>query len=134
MYCNKQLVQLREIGTGLRELGYRLVALSPDSPETLKPYLKEKDPGFLLLSDHEMAASRALGIAYRVDDRMNGLLMTFKIDIAAASGRNHRFLPVPSVFFVDPKSTVQFQYVNPVYQNRLSPGVILAAARAGLGK
>lgn len=112
------------------DLGYQIIAVSPDKPEVLLPSIKKAKPGYLLLSDSKMEASQAFGLAYVVDDKTMGLLKNYGIDIEAASGETHRMLPVPSVFLVSEEGRIEFTYVNPNYKVRLAPEVLLAAAEA----
>ena len=52
----------------LSELGYQLVAISPDRPARLRPTLKENELRYTLFSDSRLAAAQAFGIAYRLDE------------------------------------------------------------------
>lgn len=128
-YCNHQLAELNEVYKELLDLGFRIIAISPDSPEKLREGL-EKDPlHFTLLSDSSMKTAVAFGIAYKVDSETLKKLATYDIDLEAASGQDHHLLPVPSVFLVGTDGVVDFVYANPDYATRLDPGVLLAEAR-----
>ena len=94
------------------------------------PSQKKNELGYVLLSDSEMAASRAFGIAYRVDEETLAALKKWGIDLAQASGQTHHLLPVPAVFLIGKQGTIRFSYVNPNYRVRLGPDVLLAAAKA----
>ena len=50
-YCNKHLGQLQQADSQLRELGYRIVAISPDRPEKLKESIDKGELSYTLLSD-----------------------------------------------------------------------------------
>jgi hypothetical protein len=76
-----------------------------------------------------MAAARAYGIAYTLDNEGVAKYKQYGIDLEEASGETHHQLPVPSVFVYN-GGKMTFQYVNPDYQVRASGEVILAAARA----
>jgi len=110
------------------------VALSPDRPEILAPYREEKDYAYDLYSDASMAAARAFGIAFRLDDATRERYQGFGVDLEERSGYEHHGLPVPGVFVTNAEGVIQFTYVNPNYRVRLSPRVLLAAARAAAGK
>ena len=129
-YCTQQLGQLQTIEKKLVALGYQVIALSPDSPQNLVKAADPESSTLVLLSDSDLAAARAFGVAYRVDQPMLKKLASYKIDIEAASGKKHHLLPVPSVFLVNTNQTVEFTYVNPDYRIRLHPEVLLAAASA----
>jgi peroxiredoxin len=124
------LGQLQKIVPDLTELGYRIVAVSPDRPEKLRPSVEKNDSGIQLLSDSKMQAARAFGVAFQLDDAMVEKLNGFGIDVEEASGETHHQLPVPAVFLVGRSGRIEFQYVNPDYKVRLDPEVLLAAAKA----
>ena len=122
--------QLQKIAPELVELGYRIIAISPDRPEKLKASLDKNEFGHVLLSDSKMTAAKAFGIAYRVDDDTLKVYKNYGIDLEESSGEQHHQLPVPSVFLVGKSGRIEFQYVNPDYKVRLDPDVLLAAAKA----
>ncbi|MBW3567122.1 MAG: AhpC/TSA family protein [Proteobacteria bacterium] len=134
-YCNAQLLELRNIEAELRELGYALYFLSADSPATLSEGLDPDGadkPGYTLLADNDLNAARAFGIAFRLDEETLAMYREYGLDLAKASGRDHGSLPVPSVFIIDKTGKIAFHYVNVDYRQRLSPELLLTAARVSL--
>ena len=129
-YCNIQLSQLRLSFPGLRAIGYKLIAISPDSPESLRATLGDMSLEYTLLSDSQLDLIGALGIGFRVDDPTLEKYKGYGIDLEAASGEAHHVLPVPAVFVVDAKRIIQFHYVNPDYRIRVPGALILEAARS----
>lgn len=129
-YCNKHMAQLQEIHSDLLELGYRVLAISPDKPEFLKETVLEKDLGYTLLSDSNMEATKAFGLAFKVDDKTVERYKSNGMDLTKRSGHDHNLLPVPAVFLVNPDGMITFQYVNPDYKTRINSEVLLAAAKA----
>jgi peroxiredoxin len=129
-YCNLQLSGLRLIRKDLDALGFQLIAISPDSPAELKKTLDKDALDYRLLSDSSAEAMRAFGVGYEVDAEMLKKLSGYGIDLEKASGQTHHVLPVPSVYLVDARGTLQFSYVHPDYTVRLPEEVVLAAARA----
>jgi peroxiredoxin len=131
-FCNKHLGQLQQAEPQLRELGYRIVAVSPDRPEKLKESTDKGGLSYTLLSDSSMVAAQAFGIAFEVDAPMLEKLASYNIDIEADSGETHHLLPVPAVFIVGKDGVIDFSYANPDYKTRLASEVLLAAAKAAL--
>ena len=129
-YCNLHLSEMRHAEEELSELGFDVWFLSIDQPEVLRPSLDQADISYTLLSDSGLQASRAFGIAFRVDDETHQRYLTHNIDLEAASGESHHVLPVPSTFIVGTDGIINFAYANPKYAVRLHPDVLLAAARA----
>ncbi len=121
--------QLSKIEDQLVELGFRLVALSPDRPEELKKTLGKTEIAFDLLSDAKMDAAQGFGIAFKLDDKTKEVYRGYGIDLAKSSGEEHGLLPVPAVFLVA-GGKIRFSYVNPDYRVRLDADALLAAAKA----
>ncbi len=130
-YCNLQLQGLRLVRAELAELGYQMIAISPDSPESMRATLDTSPLDYTLLSDSEANAIRAFGLAFKVDDATLDKYREYGIDLAQASGgQTHHALPVPAVYLVGADGTLQFSYVHPDYTVRMPESVILAAAKA----
>jgi peroxiredoxin len=130
-YCNLQLQGLRLIRDKLDALGYRMIAISPDSPESMRATLDKTPIEYTLLSDSKAEAITAFGLAFRVDDDTLTKYQGYGIDLEkAAGGESHHALPVPAVYLVDAEGTLQFSYVHPDYTVRMPESVVLAAAEA----
>jgi peroxiredoxin len=85
--------------------------------------------GYTLYSDGSLAAARAFGIVYQLDDAEVARYARHGIDLEAASGHSHHQLPVPSVFLVEPGGTIRWVYSNPDYKVRPDNASLLDAAR-----
>ncbi|PKB17311.1 peroxiredoxin-like family protein [Flavobacterium sp. 5] len=123
-YCNMHLMALNDAEKELLNLGYQIIAISPDSPKNLK-ITDEKDKiNYTLLSDSDGSFSKAVGIAYQAPEN-------YKSTITAGSeGVNTTFLPVPSIFIVDQDGTIQFEYISPDFKHRISNELLIAAAKS----
>ncbi|MDT8323638.1 MAG: peroxiredoxin-like family protein [Bacteroidota bacterium] len=129
-FCNVQLGQLQSIEDELRDLGFQLIGISPDTPENLEASVGKHELSYTLLSDSRMEAARRFGVAFQLDDAMMAQYREYGLDLEAASGETHHMLPVPAVFIVNTDGRITFSYANPDYKVRLDPSVLLAAARA----
>jgi peroxiredoxin len=130
-YCNAQLSKLKTVEQQIRDAGFQIIAVSADRPPLLQSHAKENHLGYRMLSDAEMTASRALGIAFRVDDdTYEKYINSFKLDLEERAGQKHHLLPVPAVFLVNTSGIVEFSYVNPDYKTRLAPDLLLAAVKS----
>jgi len=126
------LGELREIDVQLDELGYRIIAVSADSPAKLRESLDKHELTYTLLSDSTMAGARAFGLAFQETEEGTEALKKHGLDIEAASGMTHHILPVPAAFVLGTDGKIRYQYVNPDYTTRISADVLLAAAKAAL--
>ena len=64
-FCNIHLAEMQGIENAVRDLGYQLVAISPDSKEKLSESVKKNALGYNLYSDSKLKLSQAFGIAYQ---------------------------------------------------------------------
>ncbi|MGH8035393.1 MAG: peroxiredoxin-like family protein [Lysobacterales bacterium] len=129
-YCNLHLAELRHAEQELKDMGFDIWFISIDRPELLYESLEDPGVAYTVYSDARLEATRAFGIAFRVDDVTVERYRGYDVDLEAASGENHHVLPAPSTFLVGTDGVIRFQYTNPDYTVRLHPSVLLAAARA----
>lgn len=129
-YCNKHLMALVDIIDELKASGFQILAISPDQPAKLKQTPNRDKLNYTLLSDSEMHAAKAFGIAFEVPaELVTKYKSEYQIDLEGASGQTHHLLPHPAVFIVDAKGVIRFAHVNPDYKQRLDPSAILKAAK-----
>jgi peroxiredoxin len=119
-FCNAHLAEIQVAQNEVLNLGYQIIAISPDSPENLQTTDEKQNLAYSLYSDGDGKLSQAIGIAFKAPERYSGML------IEKSDGLNKGFLPVPSVFIVDTSGKILFEYINPDYKNRLSAGLLLA--------
>lgn len=129
-YCNVHLAGLQEAEEQIIELGFQIIAVSPDLPENLQKSVEKNTLTYTLLSDSDLAFTKMMGLAFRVDQKTLDRYDRINIDLEAASGQSHKSLPVPAAYLIDKKGLVHFNYVNPNYKVRIKPGVLLAAAKS----
>jgi len=78
---------------------------------------------YSLYSDADGQLIKAMGLAFQAPEKYAGMLSD------KSGGLNEGFLPVPSVFVVDMKSKILFEYINPDYSTRLSASLLLAVLK-----
>lgn len=125
-------MQLQNIEPQLIQLGYQIIAISPDLPLKLAQTIRKHKLDYLLLSDSKMKAARAFGIAFKVDEETFKRNKNFDRDLEDASGEKHHLLPVPAAYIVGTDAIIKFEYINPNYTVRIRPDLLLAAAKAAL--
>jgi peroxiredoxin len=129
-YCEKHLSHLQEAEAPLRDLGIRLIAVSPDLPAFGKALIEKTRVGYSVLGDPKVEAARAFGLAFALDADTLKKYKGYGIDLNKHSGETHNALPVPAVILVDETGTVRFVHADPDYTKRLSNEALLEAARA----
>ena len=132
-FCNQHLGGLQSIESELVDMGFQIIAVSPDRPEKLNESVESQELSYRLLSDSDMTVAKSLGIAFKVDDEtVNKYKTEYGIDLEADSGQTHHLLPVPSAFLVGRDGAIKFAYVNPDYKVRIRPQVLLEVAKSEL--
>lgn len=129
-YCNLHLAELRLAEKELSELGFEIWFISIDKPELLYASLDQPDISYTIYSDAQLEATRAFGLAFRLDDETFDRYSEHGHDLEGASGETHHVLPAPSTYIIGVDGIISFQFTNPDYAIRLHPDVLLAAARA----
>jgi hypothetical protein len=95
----------------IRKQGLGLVAISYDSPDTLKTFAASRGITFPLLSDPGSAIIKRYGL---LNDQVDPQTRTYGI-------------PHPGTFIVDRKGTVKARFFEDAYQERYTAAAILAA-------
>jgi peroxiredoxin len=110
-YCQKQLVELKDAQAPLAERGYRLVALSYDSPEVLTRFAEQRGVGYQFLSDPGSTTIDA-----------------FKLRDPQYSPDSFAFgVPMPAIFIISPRGVVQAKLAEEGYKTRPPVSAVLAA-------
>ena len=119
-YCNEHLAELAQKEEKILELGYQIIAISPDAIDGLSNTIDKNELKYTLLSDGNGVFSEAVGIAFKAPERYGKRL--FQV----SDGENKGFLPVPAVFVVDKAGEILFEYINPNYKQRMNGDLLMA--------
>ena len=135
-YCNAQLASLRTVEPRLQQLGYQIIAITPDGVASIRNSLadtKGEKLNYTLLSDHDFSASTAFGLAYYLDDK-TAMAYKGKLGslITTEAGTDKVVLPVPAVYILNTKGEALFNYVHVNYKTRLESELLLKAAELAL--
>ncbi|WP_418512312.1 peroxiredoxin-like family protein [Corallibacter sp.] len=123
-YCNAQLSGLSESESKILELGYQIIAISPDNYKNLKPTIQEDNVAYSLYSDPEAKLIQDIGIGFETPS-MAKMYIKKKTKMDATD-----ILPVPTVMVLNTSGEILFEYINPNYKVRLSESLLLSALKA----
>ncbi len=124
-FCSKQLSGLQAIAPELEKQGYQLIAVSTDKPEGLMQSASKEKLSYTLLSDADLNLSKQFGIAFKAPKGYWEMLPK------TTGGMNtDLLLPVPSVFILDRKGAIRFEYINPDFKQRLSAELLTAVTQS----
>ena len=68
-YCTDHLAALNSVEEDIKEMGYDVVAISPDDVETYPEFLKKEKLSYTLISDYKDEAMKAFGIAFHPSEK-----------------------------------------------------------------
>jgi peroxiredoxin len=131
-FCNRHLAELGQSYLELRQLGFQIVAVTPDDLTAIGATAEKQHILYHLFSDRKMAVTPSYGVAYRInaatakDYKENG------INLAPIPGEPDFWLPVPAAFVIGKDGIVKFVYFNPDPSVTISREQLVAAAKAAL--
>ena len=123
-YCNVQLSGLVEIEQDILELGYQIIAVSPDDYKNLQSTIENNSTKYKLLSDPNGRFIQEIGIAFKTSSSLREYI-TGK----GQKGETSKVMPAPTVMIVDKKGVIKFEYINPNYKERISGEMLLSVLR-----
>jgi len=114
----------------LIELGYRIVAVSPDRPAELTKTIDKNELTYTLLSDSTMGGAKSLGIAERFGSVKVAAYKLNNQNIETASGQDHHLIPVPSVYIIGKDGIIRFAHTDENHRRRIDTFEILSRAQS----
>lgn len=104
------LAALWETEKELLELGCQIVAISLDSPKSLKATEEKGKVNYLLLSDSNGDLAKAMGIGFQASENSKSILAK------ESDGLNSTFLLISSVFIVSLYGEFDFEHITHDFQ------------------
>ncbi|NCP84787.1 MAG: AhpC/TSA family protein [Bacteroidetes bacterium] len=123
-YCNLQLSGLIKIEKDVVELGYQIVAISPDDYKNLKSTYEKDSMNYQLFSDSDAKFIKAIGIGFKTPT-----MLKVYISSKGQKGKTSEVMPVPTVLVLDENGKILFEYINTNYKERISGELLLAVLK-----
>jgi len=112
-----------------RELGARLVAISPQKVQYNRAMQEEKKLDFMILSDPGNRVAQRYGIKYSLPEDLQGIYKKFGNDLAKFNREEPWTLPMPARLIVDTDGVIRYAEINADYKERPEPEHTLAALK-----
>ncbi len=123
-YCTRHLSAVQKMEKEILDMGYQIVAVSPDRVKDLPSTMKKEKLNYELYSDAKYDAMKAMGIAFKPSEkRLPVYARVMKL------AEKDVMVPVPAVFIIK-DGEIQYRYVNPIYSSRLTNEMLLAALKS----
>ena len=123
-YCNVQLSGLVKIEEDILELGYQIVAISPDDYKNLQSTIENNSTKYKLLSDPNGEFIQEIGIAFKTSSSLKEYIIG-----KGQKGETSSVMPAPTVMIVVKKGVIKFEYINPNYKERISGEMLLSVLK-----
>jgi len=128
-YCNLELREWQRLLPQLRELGATLVAISPQTPDNSLSTAEKNELAFPVLSDSQLAAAQAFGIAFSLSPELVELYAKVGNDLPTLNGNGLWVLPLPATYLIDRSGVVAWAHVEADYRQRAEPRDVLDRIR-----
>ena len=128
-YCNLELREWQRLLPQLRERGATLVAISPQTPDNSLSTAEKNELAFPVLSDSNLAAAQAFGIAFSLSPELVELYAKVGNVLPRLNGNGLWMLPVPATFLIDRSGVVAWAHVEADYRQRAEPRDVLDRIR-----
>lgn len=129
-YCVMTLTALQDRLADIEAAGATLVTLTPETGGLARQTQEAHDLSYRLLVDVDLAVGMEFGIVFKMPPLYTSLLRRGGIDLAARSGNDSWFLPIPATFLVDSGGIIRRSWVDIDFTRRAEPDEIVDALRS----
>lgn len=128
-YCSLELRAYQKILPEIQQLGARLVAVSPEAPDSTLTTTEKNELTFSVLSDINGALADALGIRYDLSAPVKAYFLKAGHDLPTRNGDGQWSLPIPATYVVGRDGRIVTAQVDPDYRKRQDPQSVLDVLR-----
>ena len=128
-YCNIELRALQSELAQINALGGSLVAITPETVDSLVSIDEIKQLSFHVLSDKKNIIAKAFGLVFKVEDPVNDAYRDFGINLELSNGDSSHELPMPATYVIASDHRVVHAFVDPDYTRRMEPDDIIACLK-----
>lgn len=128
-HCMRLLTRLQDSLSFFTDKGVGIVAISPESEESLIKTIEKTKVGFALLRDTGLFIAKKYDVAYSLSESQLARYRSGGIDLLKINQPNPPDLVIPSVFIVGKDYTVNFRFFDPDHKKRIHVVDILAQLR-----
>ena len=128
-YCNTELRKLQAALPDVEAARARMIAVSPQTPDSSMTIVERQKLTFPVLSDPGNRVAREFGLVFAVGDDVRETYGAYGIDLEKSNGDDSWELPVPATYVIAPDRTITYAFVEADYTKRADPTDVVAALR-----
>ncbi len=126
-YCNLELRTLQNALPQIEAKGAKLIAISPQTPDSTLTTKEKNELTFEVLSDLNGEIAREMNLVYKLPSSLVELYKTFKIDLENSNGNLENELPIAATYVVEQTGKISYHFLAEDYKLRADPEDILRA-------
>lgn len=124
-FCSSHLGALNNMEKDIQQLGYQLIAISPDEVVDLINPEAGEQVSYRLFSDPQAQFIKSIGVAFKTPAGLSGYIASKN-----PKGSVSEIMPVPTLLVINTQGEVEFTYINPNYKQRISGDMLLAVLKS----
>lgn len=133
-YCNIQLAEYQKHLAEWEKLGAKIVAISPELPDSTTAFAAKRNLTFPLLFDKDNAFAAKLGLVYGLPKDLKEVYKSFGIDLTTTQGNENWRLPIAATYVVGKDGKIVYHFLDVDYTRRAEPSEITDAIKKASGK
>ena len=128
-YCNLELKALQGINEELKQLGAKLIAVSPQSPDASMSTKEKNELEFEVLSDNSNLIAKEYGLVFSLAEEIRPIYLSFGIDLPATNKEDSYEIPMPATYVINKNKEIIFSFIDEDYTKRCEPDDIIEAIK-----
>ena len=124
-YCNFELKALESRVEEFKSLGAKLIAISPQSPDSSLSTKEKNELTFEVLSDINNIVAKKFGLVFSLDEELKPIYLSFGIDIPASNDESSYEIPMPATYLINKNKEILFSFIDEDYTKRCEPQEII---------
>lgn len=124
-YCNLELKALQTINDELAKLNAKIIAISPQTPDSSLSTKEKNELAFEVLSDKENKVAKEYGLVFSLAEELRPIYKSFGIDIEGSNKEDSYELPMPATYIINKNQEIIYSFIDEDYTKRSEPQTIL---------
>ncbi|MGB3849092.1 MAG: peroxiredoxin-like family protein [Tunicatimonas sp.] len=129
-YCNLALKSLRYTLPEIERRGARLIAITPERPESAVQTARKNGIDYPVVHDANSEVARQFGVSIPLSEPLKALYRSLGLNLAARNADVIVRLPLPATFVIGTDYTVRYAFVEEDYTRRAEPKAMLEVLSA----
>ena len=118
-HCNNYMRNLQDSLSMIGAYDATVVAITPESEMYIEESVEKSGATFSIVWDEGHRIMDAYKVTFRLSNSKNAVYKMGGINVAKASGSDHRMLPVPATYIIDRDGIIKGSFYNEDYSLRM---------------